>query len=290
MAIHPDKVFLNGQWLAADEAKVSVFDRGFVFGDGVYEVIPVYGRRPFRMPQHLKRLGQSLAAIHLANPHTDAKWMTIVQQLIDQNGAADQMVYLQITRGVAPRDHAFPATVTPTVFAYGKPLHYPSRNEVAKGVTAITAEDIRWLRCDIKSIALLGNVILRQAAIDKGAAEAILLRDGLLTEGAASNIFIVKGGTIVTPPKGALILPGVTRDLVVELAQNNNVLCEERAVTSDEVFAADEVWLTSSTKEILPIVEVDGRKIGDGKPGPMQAKMSAIYQDYKDSFRKGEVD
>lgn len=290
MAIHPDKVFLNGHWLAADEARVSVFDRGFVFGDGVYEVIPVYGKRPFRLNQHLDRLKQSLGAIHLPNPHTDQEWAQIIQQLIEQNEKPDQMIYFQVTRGAAPRDHAFPANVIPTVFAYGKPLHYATASEISKGVSAITADDVRWLRCDIKSIALLGNVILRQNAIEKGAAEAILVRDGLLTEGAASNIFIVKNNTIVTPPKGALILPGVTRDLVVELARKNGVACEERSVTSEEVFAADEVWLTSSTKEILPIVRVDEKTIGNGKPGAMHEKMFTIYQDYKDSFRKGEVD
>ena len=166
MAIHPDKVFLNGQWLDADEAKVSVFDRGFVFGDGVYEVIPVYGKRPFRINQHLARLKHSLDAIRLPNPHSDAEWTNIIQQLIEQNASPDQMVYFQVTRGVAPRDHAFPVTVSPTVFAYGKALHYATASEISNGVPAITAEDIRWLRCDIKSIALLGNVILRQSAVE----------------------------------------------------------------------------------------------------------------------------
>jgi len=283
-------VYLNGQWLPASEAKVAAFDRGFIFGDGVYEVIPVYGKRPFRLAQHLARLKRSCDAIRLTNPCKDADWTAIIEKLIAQREAPDQMVYLQITRGAAPRDHAFPENSQPTCFAYGKAMTYPDVKAQTKGVTAITTQDIRWLRCDIKSTALLANVILRQGAVENGAAEAILLRDESLTEGAASNIFIVKKDCIITPPKSKLILPGITRDLVVELAQENNLCIEERAVSINELLTADEVWMTSSTKEILPIVEINSDKIGSGKPGPMHRRMLAIYQEYIDRFRKGEVD
>lgn len=283
-------VYLNGQWLPGDEARVSVFDRGFNFGDGVYEVIPVYGKRPFRLPQHIERLNRSCDAIRLTNPNSDQEWTSIIGRLIEQSQSDDQMVYLQITRGVAPRDHPFPEKTAPTAFAYAKPLVYPDKKKIAAGVSAITTQDIRWLRCDIKAIALLANVILRQNAIEDGAAEAILLRDESLTEGAASNIFIVKDDCIITPPKSELILPGITRDLVVELARANDLCVEERAVSVSELMAADEVWMTSSTKEILPIIKINDSRIGNGKPGAMHARMFEIYQHYKDRFRKGEVD
>ena len=282
-------VYLNGQWLPANEAKVSAFDRGFIFGDGVYEVIPVYGKRPFRLKQHLDRLKRSCDAIRLTNPCKDTDWKTIIEKLISESDAQDQMVYLQITRGVAPRDHAFPENVEPTCFAYGKALNFPDEKTQSHGVSAITTQDIRWLRCDIKAVALLANVILRQSAVENGAAEAILLRDESLTEGAASNIFIVKDDCIITPPKSELILPGITRDLVVELAHANNLCIEERAVSVEELMTADEVWMTSSTKEILPIVNINNNPVGTGKPGSMHKRVLAIYQDYIDRFRKGEV-
>jgi D-alanine transaminase len=282
-------VYLNGQWLPANEAKVSAFDRGFIFGDGVYEVIPVYGKRPFRLKQHLERLKRSCDAIRLTNPCKDTDWKAIIEKLISESDAQDQMVYLQITRGVAPRDHAFPENVEPTCFAYGKALNFPDEKTQSQGVSAITTQDIRWLRCDIKAVALLANVILRQSAVENGAAEAILLRDESLTEGAASNIFIVKYDCIITPPKSELILPGITRDLVVELAHANNLCIEERAVSVEELMTADEVWMTSSTKEILPIVNINNNPVGNGKPGSMHKRVLAIYQDYIDRFRKGEV-
>lgn len=284
-----DTVFLNGEWLPADQARVSAFDRGFVFGDGVYEVIPVYGKRAFRLPQHLGRLNRSCDAIRLDNPHNDREWQDIIEKLISQNAADDQMVYLQITRGAAPRDHVFPEKTRPTSFAYSKAIKYPDKSDLATGVKAITTPDIRWQRCDIKSIALLANVILRQNAVEKGAAEAILVRDDHLTEGAASNIFVIEDDCLITPPKSELILPGITRDLVVELAKANDVCVEERVVTVDELRSAREVWMTSSTKEILPIVKIDNNRVGDGTPGPMHARMYDILQQYKDRFRKGEV-
>jgi D-alanine transaminase len=246
------QVYLNGEFLPPDQARVSVFDRGFIFGDGVYEVIPVFGGRLFRLPHHLSRLDASLGAIRLRNPHTQQEWNSIFTRLLAA-GSGDQSIYLQITRGVAPRDHAFPPNITPTVFAYAQPLKYSPPEQLAQGVAAVTAADIRWQRCDIKAIALLANALLRQEAIGQGAVEAILVRDGLVTEGAASNIFVVKNGRLVTT-------------------------------------SADEVWLTSSTKEILPITRIDGRPVGNGKPGPMHAKMFALYKEYKQAFIQGQVD
>jgi D-alanine transaminase len=283
------QVYLNGKFLPPDQARVSVFDRGFIFGDGVYEVIPVFGGRLFRLPHHLSRLDASLGAIRLCNPHTQQEWNDIFTRLLAA-GSGDQYIYLQITRGVAPRDHAFPPNITPTVFAYAQPLKYSPPEQLAQGVTAVTAADIRWQRCDIKAIALLANALLRQEAIDQGAVEAILVRDGLVTEGAASNIFVVKNGRLVTPPKGPFILPGITRDLVVEIARAKGIPCDELPVKIETLTSADEVWLTSSTKEILPITRIDGRPVGNGKPGPIHAKMFALYKEYKQAFIQGQVD
>ena len=283
-------VYLDGAFLPPGQAKVSVFDRGFVFGDGVYEVIPVFGGRLFRLPQHLARLKYSLDAIRLSIPLAAEEWKKIFQRLIEENGGGDQSIYLQITRGVAPRDHAFPAGATPTVFAYAQPLKYPPPEQIEQGVAAITASDIRWSRCDIKAIALLANALLRQEAIEAGAAEAILIRDGFVTEGAASNIFVVRRGRIVTPPKNPFILPGVTRDLVLEVARAAGLPCEEAAVSESELRTADEIWLTSSTKEVLPITRLDGGSVGAGRPGPMHARAFALYKDYKRAFCAGEVE
>ena len=283
-------VYLNGEFLPSDRARVSVFDRGFIFGDGVYEVIPVFGGRLFRLPHHLSRLDASLAAIHLRNPHTAQEWNTIFTRLLGKNETEDQSIYLQITRGVAPRDHAFPPNITPTVFAYAQPLKYSPPEQLAQGVAAVTAADIRWQRCDIKAIALLANALLRQQAIDQGAAEATLVRDGVVTEGAASNIFVVKSGRLVTAPKGPFILPGITRDLVVEIARANSIACDELPVKIEALTSADEVWLTSSTKEILPITRIDGQPVGSGKPGPMHARMFALYKEYKQAFIQGKAD
>ncbi|MFV1996589.1 MAG: D-amino-acid transaminase [Acidiferrobacterales bacterium] len=284
-----NNVYLNGKFVAADKASVSVFDRGFIFGDGIYEVIPVYGSRPFRLPQHLQRLQSNLDSVRIANPHSTSEWSDIITTLIKEIDASDQVFYIQITRGVAPRDHAFPKNTKPTVFAFSKALGYPGEAELTNGVSAITTADIRWRRCDIKSIALLGNVILRQQAVEQGAAEAILLHDNHVTEGAASNIFVVKDNTLYTPPKNEQILPGITRDLVVELANANNINCKEVSVSVDLLRDADEVWLTSSTKEVLPIVRIDSVAVGNGSPGPMHKQMTGLYRSYKEDFRNGKV-
>ncbi|OGI39058.1 MAG: D-amino acid aminotransferase [Candidatus Muproteobacteria bacterium RBG_16_64_10] len=283
-------VYLNGAFLPPADAQVSAFDRGFIFGDGVYEVIPVFGGRLFRLPHHLARLDHSLQEIHLHNPLTPAEWRAIFQRLVEAVPSRDQYIYLQITRGVAPRDHAFPAQVTPTVFAYSQPLKTPPAEQIENGITAVTLADIRWRRCDIKAIALLANAMLRSEAIGAGAAEAILVRDGFMTEGSASNIFVVKNGELVTPPKGPFILPGITRDLVLELAATHRVPHRERSVREEDLYSADELWLTSSTKEILPITRLNGKPVGDGKPGPLHARLLALYREYKRSFAAGRAE
>lgn len=281
MAQQSSLVYLNGEYLPLDQAKVSVLDRGFLFGDGVYEVIPVYGGKPLRLVEHLRRLDQSLAGIRMASPLSDAEWAEIFERLIQ--GREDQYIYLQVTRGAAPkRDHAIPAEISPTVFVM-RSLIAPIPLD---GIRAVTLDDIRWRYCNIKAITLLANVLLRQEAVDRGAAEAILVRDGWVTEGAASNIFLVKGGALVTPPKSNELLPGITRDLVLELARENGIAAEERLFRLEELQAADEIWMTSSTREVLAVIELDGAPVGDGKPGPVWKRVQAIYQDYKRRLRE----
>ena len=275
-------IYLNGEFMPIEQARVPVLDRGFIFGDGVYEVIPVYSRRPFRLAEHLRRLRASLDGIRLANPHDDAGWTRLVRRLVELNEPQDQSLYLQVTRGVAKRDHAFPSGVAPTVFMMSNALSTPPRDEMEKGVGAITAADNRWLRCDIKAIALLPNVLLRQLAVDAGCVEAVLLRDGIMTEGAASNIFVVKGGILLAPPKSHLMLPGITYDVVLELAQADGIKHQVQAIPESELRGADEAWLTSSTKEVLAIVKLDGKAVGGGVPGPVFRRMYALYQEYKE--------
>ena len=276
-------IYLNGQYMPIEEAKISVLDRGFIFGDGVYEVIPVYSRRAFRLPEHLRRLQHSLDGIKLANPHSDAEWTRIIGELVARNNGDDQYLYLHITRGAARRDHAFPSPpVTPTVFMMSSPLSTPPAELLQSGIACITASDNRWLRCDIKSIALLPNVLLRQMAVDAGCAETILIRNNeFMTEGAASNIFVVKNGKLLAPPKDNLMLPGITYDVVLEIAAASGIPHEVRRVMQEELFAADELLLTSSTKEVLAITQLDGQPVGSGKPGAMFARLHALYQDFK---------
>jgi D-alanine transaminase len=274
-------VFLNGKFLPIEQATVPVLDRGFIFGDGVYELVPVYSRVPFRIDEHLRRLERSLAEVRIKNPYTAAQWKEIIARLIAEQAFEDQGIYFQVTRGVAKRDHAFPKDVEPTVFIMSSPLVNPSRDLVDKGATALSAPDYRWLRCDIKSISLIGNCLLRQLSADAGAAETIMFRDGKLTEASASNVFIVKGGVIKSPAKSNLILPGITYDVVVELARGAGMPLEFGEITEAEVRAADEVWVTSSSKEVLAIVQLDGKPIGDGKPGAAFRRMYQLYQEFK---------
>ena len=274
-------VYLNGQLVPLEDAKIPVLERGFIFGDGVYETIPVYSRVPFRLDEHLARLERSLAAVRIRNPRSRNEWRTILAALIERQAFEDQSIYLQVTRGVARRDHAFPVDVAPTVFAMANPLVSPPREQVENGARAVSAEDFRWQRCDIKSTSLIGNVLLRQLSVEAGAAETILFRDGVLTEASASNVFVVKDGVILAPPKSSFILAGITYDVVVELAQGAAIPLEFRDIPEVEVRAADELWVTSSGKEVLAIVELDGRPIGPGKPGALFRRLHALYQDYK---------
>lgn len=281
-------VYLNGKRMPLTQASVPVMDRGFLFGDGVYEVIPVYSRKPFRIGEHLARLQQSLDGIRLANPHADAEWREIVADIVAGAEWDDQSVYLQVTRGpMAVRNHAFPAAVTPTVLVMTEPLVTPPAAQRASGISAVSAADIRWLRCDLKTTSLLANCLLRQLAVDAGCAETVLFRDGFLTEGAASNVFAVKNGVLLAPPKNHLMLPGITYDVVLEIAAANGLPFEVRDITEAEVRAADELWMSSSTKEVLPIVTLDGRPVGDGKPGPVYARMYPWYQDFKTRVMRG---
>jgi D-alanine transaminase len=283
-------IYLNGDFLPIEEARVPVLDRGFIFGDGVYEVIPVYSHKPFRLAEHLLRLQHSLDGIRLQNPHSDEEWSDLVEQIIAGNDGDDQYLYLHVTRGVARRDHAFPKGVIPTVFIMSNPLLAPPRELLATGVAAITANDNRWLRCDIKAISLLPNVLLRQMAIDAGAMETVLLRDGFMTEGAASNIFLVKDGILLAPPKNHLMLPGITYDVVLELAAAEKIPCEVRAVSAYELRTAQELLLTSSTREIMPITRLDGKPVGEGKPGAMFARLYRLYQSYKQTTMRGSAE
>ncbi|MDR2173981.1 MAG: D-amino acid aminotransferase [Burkholderiales bacterium] len=272
-------VYLNGAFQPLSEAKISVLDRGFIFGDGVYEVVPVYNRRPFRLAQHLKRLENSLAAIRLSNPKGAAEWEALFLEMIRQTPHEKQAVYLQITRGAAPRDHGFPQGVAPTVFMMAVPLKTPTPEQVEHGVSCVSAEDFRWHRCDIKSISLLGNVLLRQTSVEAGAIETVLFRGGFLTEASASNVIVVKNGVLLASPQDHLILPGVSLNAVLEFAPMVGIPVEVRPISYAEVLDADELWLTSSGKEVLAVITLDDKPIGDGKPGAMFKKMWAYYQE-----------
>lgn len=279
-------VFLNGRLLPIEQAYIPVLDRGFIFGDGVYEVIPVYSGRPFRLQEHIRRLDQSLVAIRLANPYNAQTWEKLIHELLVPNMACsadyqDISLYLQVTRGAAPRDHAFPRDVSPTVFMMCSPLVVPSKAQCESGVAAISASDIRWDRCDIKAVSLLANVLLRQLAVDAGAVETVLFRDGILTEGAVSNIFAVENGVILAPPKDRHMLPGITYDLILELADTNDIPLEVGYFAEARIRAADELWTTSSAREVLAITTLDGQPVGSGRPGPVFWRMHGIYQEYK---------
>jgi D-alanine transaminase len=278
---HVATVFLNGQFLPLEDAKVPVLDRGFIFGDGVYEVVPVYSKVPFRLEEHLARLERSLGAVGIRNPYTREQWRGFIAGVIERQPFEDQAVYFQVTRGVAKRDHAFPKHAEPTVFMMSNPLVPPPQAQVESGASAITASDNRWLRCDIKSISLIGNVLLRQLSAEAEAVETILFREGKLTEASSSNVFIVKNGVIHSPPKNELILPGITYDVVVELARANAMPLEFGDIKEAELRAADEIWVTSSSKEVLAIVRLDGAPVGDGRPGPLFRRMYRLYQDFK---------
>jgi D-alanine transaminase len=274
------RVYLNGEYLPLSEAKVSVLDRGFLFGDGVYEVIPSYSGNLFRMQDHLDRLQDSMSRIRLELAYDFRQWLDILTPLLDK--AKDQYIYLQITRGGAPkRDHAFPKNPVPTIFAMCSAIK-PFAG-VESGVKALTMEDSRWEMCNVKATTLLANVLLRQQAIEQGGAEAILYRNGHVTEGAASNLFAVIDGILITPKKTAEILPGITRQVILELAAKNGFQVSEEIISLDALQTASEIWITSSTREIVPVIELDSAKIGEGIPGSVFKKMNQLFQEYKRS-------
>ncbi len=283
-------VFLNGEFMPLEAARVPVLDRGFIFGDGVYEMIPVYSRVPFRLPEHLSRLRASLAAVSMTDPCSEARWSELIGRIVQLNPWDDQSVYLQLTRGVAPRDHSF-KKLDPTVFIMASQLSTPPRALVENGVAAITHADFRWLRCDIKTTSLLANCMLRTLATEAGCAETILIRDGLLTEASASNVFIVRDGVVLCPPKSQLMLPGITYDVVLELLRVNRLPHEVRPVHEEELRAADEVWITSSSREVLAVTTLDARAVGNGAqagvPGAVFRRVHALYQQYKSAVMRG---
>jgi D-alanine transaminase len=271
--------YLNGEFIPLGDARVPVLDRGFIFGDGVYEVVPVYRHRPFRLEQHLDRLQRSLAAVRIEPPRTRGQWQAIIERLIDANPLPDLIVYLQVTRGVAKRDFAFPGGVAPTVFGMTSALTRPSAAQREQGLRTISVPDLRWLRCDIKSTSLLGAVLARQQAADLGLDEVIQHRDGRLTEGSASNVWVVKSGTMMAPERDHWILEGIRYGLIESLCRNAGVTMRIGAISMDQVRSADELMLSAATREILPIVELDGAPIGEGRPGPVYRKLRQAYDD-----------
>ena len=283
-----DTVWLNGRFVPAAEATVSVLDRGFIFGDGVYEVVPVFGTHILRLEEHLQRLRQSLAAIYMQSPHSDGEWAAIIDGLLERNPCGrDRSVYLHLTRGVAPREHVIRKPLAPTVFGMCTPI---SERVYDTGLSAITHADIRWEYCDIKAISLLPGVLLRERARRAdGSTEAILLRDGVVTEGAASNVFVVSAGAVRTPAKSNHLLPGVTRDLVVELLRGADTGCGEGPISEAELRGAEEIWTTSSTMGIAPVTRLDGKPVGDGRPGRVWRAADRIYQDYKNQVSAGKA-
>jgi len=277
--MYPDNTlcYLNGEYLPLADARVPVLDRGFIFGDGIYEVVPVYRRKPFRLEQHLDRLQRSLAEVRIGNPHTRGQWRSIIDRLIQSGAGADLTVYLQVTRGVARRDFAFPKDAVPTVFAMASALTRPSAAQRDQGLRAISVPDLRWLRCDIKSVSLLGAVLARQQAADQGVDEVIQHRDARLTEGSASNIWVVRSGRVLAPPRDNLILEGIRYGFIESMCASNAIPLEVRQISMDEVRDADELMLSAATREILPIVQLDGRAVGSGRPGPVYRQLRLAY-------------
>jgi D-alanine transaminase len=278
--------YLNGEYKPLSQATVSVLDRGFLFGDGIYDVAPVYGRKLFRFDEHLARLDRSLAKIRIANPLSREAWLErcrkLVAALAESEGADDQVVYLQVTRGVAPRDHVMPEGVAPTVFMMSNPMKAATAEQRHHGVACTTARDFRWERGDIKSVSLLGNVLARQMSADHGALETIMFRDGWLTEAAASNVWIVKDGALLGPPKSEHVLEGIRVELLRELCEDVGVAYILKPISETDVGSADEVILSSATKEVLPVTKIDGEPVGHGalrgKPGPVYARLYEAYQ------------
>jgi D-alanine transaminase len=273
--------FLNGEYLPLEECHVSVLDRGFIFGDGVYELITVYKNQAFYLAQHLERLERSMAEIKVLSPYDRNEWLDLINNLIQQAENDDLAIYIQVTRGIAPRDHVFPQATQATVFAMANPLPKISSEHLENGVELITSEDIRWQRCDIKVISLLANILAKQEAAEADAVEAILIRDGYALEGSASNLFVVRDGVVYTHPKDNLILPGITRDFILELLSELKIECKQQAIPKDWLYSADELWITSSTKEVLAATRIDQKIVADGKPGELWHKTHSLYQQRK---------
>ncbi len=281
------RVYLNGEFVPPEEARVPVMDRGFLFGDSVYEVIPVYSGRLFRLDKHLQRLDNSLDAIGMDNPLGHEQWAQILATLLEGLPDIDHSIYLQITRGVsAARDHVVPEDAIPTVLAMARPLPNPDLAERMAGIAAITLDDIRWQWCDVKTTSLLANVLARQKARESGAGEAILIRDGMATEGAASNLFVVADGLVITPPKSRFLLPGITRDLVLELAQEGGIAYAEASISVTDLEQAEEIWITSSSKEIMPVTKLNGNTVGNGTAGPVWGQAHALFNAYKSQLNQ----
>ena len=283
----PDSLcYLNGEYHPLGEAKVSVLDRGFIFGDGVYEVLPVYERKVFRFDEHIARLGRSLAKLRIENPHRREEWLERCRKLIaalaDRGGVVQQLIYIQVTRGVALRDHVMPIGIAPTVFMMASPMKPASGEQRHQGVACVSARDFRWERGDIKTVSLLGNVLARQISADRDAMETVLFRDGFLTEGSGSNVWIVHEGALLGPPKGEHVLEGIRYELIKELCEECGIAYNLRPIPEAEVNSADEVMLSSATKEILPVTTLDGEGVGHGamrgKPGPVYSRLYEAYQ------------
>ena len=279
-------VYLNGEYVPIEQAHVSVLDRGFLFGDGVYEVIPVFGERLLRGDEHLQRLQRSLNRVSIANPYSSEEWKSLFAQLIERNPGDDRAIYLQITRGsYEKRDLQIDERYPPTIFIMILQVPHVDITTIEQGISAITVEDFRWHACDIKSVSLIANVMLKQQAVAADVMDAILIRDGCVTEGTASNLFIVKNGVIITPPKSHHLLPGITRDLVIDIVRDNEMHYEERTIPEAELSDADEIWLTSSTREIAPVLTLNGKQVCNGKAGPVWHKVIGLYQQYKQKLR-----
>jgi D-alanine transaminase len=273
--------YLNGEFTALRDAKISVLDRGFIFGDGIYEYVPVYFGQPFCFEEHMARLDRSLAELQIDNPHTLAQWRDIAMHLVAPDGEAPQSVYFQVTRGVAPRDHAMVRGLVPTVFVMVNPLPPISDAVRAKGVACVTADDFRWQKAHIKSTSLLGAVLARQISVEAGATETIMFRGEWLSEASSSNVWVVKNGKLMGPPKDNLVLTGIRYGLFERLCEEQGIAYELRRITRDEVFAADELLISSASKELLPVVTLDGQAIGNGRPGPIYDSLYKAYQQAK---------
>ena len=290
-SVNQQIVYLNGSSLLMMESQISTQDRGFLFGDGVYEVIPVYQRKLFRFDAHIQRLKNSLQATSITNPFNDSEWLEMLENLVAKHDWQDQYIYLQVTRGVQmQRDHLPADCLTPTIYAYTNPLKPVVDNIIQNGIKVVSLDDIRWLRCDIKATTLLPNVMMKLAAKSQGADDAILItREGNISEGTASNTFIVKDGNLITPPNSNEILPGITRMVIESIAAEHNIPMIEKNITLDDLNSADEIWLSSSTKEALPVTQLNGQAVGSGKPGALWLQMREHYQQHKQKFIESQL-